>query len=98
MSRRPSLDKKVARLRKMTRTPLPRSFDLVDWLKDRRHAQTTGEANHLILSGRVRCGSHVVGIIEIPTQRPDGKLGTQKAVQRFQPVKYRDELIVLESE
>ena len=95
MSARPSIEKKLRRLKKSMRTPLPVHFDLVQWLKDHRHAQTTGEAHRLILAGKVRSGSHVIGQQEMPIQGPDGKLTTEVVVQRIQPVKYKDELIVL---
>ena len=98
MSHRGTLNKKLNRLRKATRVPLPAHFDLVDWLKDRRHAQTTGEANRLILAGRVRNGSHVVGVVNEPEYdtlgKPTGE--TISTVRRVQPVSKRDDLIVLD--
>lgn len=95
MSHRPRINKQLNRMRKMMRTPLPVNFDLVDYLKLHRHAQTTGEAERLILGGRVRNGSHTLGIVKVPVQRPGGKIEHEDAVQRVQPAHLKDGLIVL---
>lgn len=96
MSHRPIFDKRIARLRKLTqRTPLPIGFDLVQWLKDRRYAQTTGEANRIILADRIRSGSHVIGTELIDGIGPDGQPEKQKVVARYQPARYKSDLIVL---
>lgn len=97
MSRRNTdpTERQMRKLRKLTRRKLPRYFDIVDWLKMRRYAQTTGEAERLILAGRLRSGSHTVGIVEVDVKQPDGKTEKQKVVQRVQPVVFRDELIVI---
>lgn len=95
MSQRPTIQKKLARLRKAVRPALPVYFDLVDYLKLHRFAQTTGEANRLILDERVRSGSHVIGLVDAPVQTPDGKMTTEKVVQRVQPARLKAELIVL---
>ena len=97
MSHRPVNNKKIAKLRRVLRPALPVYFDLVDWLKMRRHAQTTGEANRLILEGRVRNGSHRIGVEKVPVTQPDGSIKTVEVVQRVQPGKYRDGLIVVGS-
>lgn len=62
MSHRPILKKKANRLRKALRTTPGGYIDLVVYLKDRRFARTTGEAEKLILDGRVRSESHKLGI------------------------------------
>lgn len=97
MSHRPIVNKKVARLRKLMRQSLPVGFDLVQWLKDRRYAQTTGEANRLILNKRVRSGSHVIGIEIIDQPNALGEMEKVEIVQRYQPARYKQDLIVLET-
>jgi hypothetical protein len=62
LSHRPTDAKKVARLRKLLRRELPRYIDLVQWLKDRGYASTTGQAKAMMLDRRVKADSHVVGI------------------------------------
>lgn len=62
MSHRPIAEKKLKRLRKaIERTPLPRYIELIDWLKDHRYADTTGQAIRLLEDGRVHSESHVIG-------------------------------------
>lgn len=61
MSHRPIEKKKVARLRKLLRRTPPARINLVEWLKDRRYARTTGEAHRLLLDGKVKSESHPVG-------------------------------------
>ena len=95
MSQRPIIQKKLARLRKATRVPLPVNFDLVDYLKLHRHAQTTGEALRIIKAERVRNGSHVIGLIDVPVLGPDGEIKVEKDVHRVQPASVKDGLIVL---
>jgi hypothetical protein len=62
MSKRPILKKKANKLRKAMRRQLPAYIDLVQYLKDRRYARTTGEAEEIILAKRVKSESHVLGI------------------------------------
>lgn len=62
MSKRPILTKRANRLRKAMRRSPDGYIDLVDYLKSRGHAQTTGEAEAIILAGRVRSESHKLGI------------------------------------
>jgi hypothetical protein len=95
VSHRPINQKKLNNLRRALRPALPVYFDLVEWLKMRRYAQTTGEANRLILAGRVRNGSHRIGVKEVPVEQADGTLKTIEVVHRVQPGKYRDGLIVV---
>jgi ribosome-associated protein YbcJ (S4-like RNA binding protein) len=62
MAKRPIKQKRLARLRKQVyRTPLTRYIDLVQWLKDRRYAQTTGEAERLMTDGKVKTDAHIIG-------------------------------------
>lgn len=51
-------------MRKAMRRTLPAYIDLVQYLKLRGHAQTTGEAEQVILDGRVRSESHKLGIVK----------------------------------
>lgn len=62
MAKRPINAKRAARVRKLLRNELPAYIDLIDWLKVRRYASTTGEAEKMILDGRVRSESHKLGI------------------------------------
>lgn len=49
-------------MRKALRRELPRYIDLIQYLKDRGYVSTSGEAEKLILDGRVRSESHKLGI------------------------------------
>lgn len=74
MSKRSIRDKKIRKLeRALRKAGAPQaSIDLIDWLKTRNYAQTTGEAVCLLLDGKVRVESHVVGRTRIPNAfRPD---------------------------
>ncbi len=62
MSKRPSFKKKLRRLEKALRVTPQGRIDPIDWLKDHGHAQTTGEAIAICISGRLKSGSHVVGM------------------------------------
>lgn len=62
MSKRPINKKRAARVRKMLRKELPAFIDLIQWLRVRGYAQTAGQAEKLILDGRVRSESHTLGI------------------------------------
>ncbi len=44
----------------MRQTP-PSYMDLVDYLIDYGHAKTKREANNLLIEGRIKCDSHIVG-------------------------------------
>lgn len=105
MSARPIRRKQANKLRKAFRKELPRFMDLVQWLKDHGYAQTTGEANRIILAKRVKSESHVVGVTKakVPTsltiaQVAMGKTPTfeeREVVQRFVPAGFRSTLTVL---
>lgn len=96
MSHRPGKAKQLRKLRKQVqRTPLPRLFDPVEWLKSRRHAQTTGEALKIILEGRLRSGSHIVGRHTMQVLDAAGKPEDKDFVLQAVPVALRDQLIVL---
>lgn len=69
MAHRPLNKKRADKLRRLMMhgsRPEP-MIDLVQWLKDRGHAQTTGQAERLILDGRVRSESHPLGRMHTPT-------------------------------
>lgn len=65
MSKRTIVSKRMARLRKeFNRTPLPAYLDLINWTKDHSDATTNQQAIKLILAGKVKSESHVIGITE----------------------------------
>ena len=67
MSRRDITTKKLYRLRKqLVRQSLPAYINLIEWLKDRRYAQTSGAAKKMLLEGKVRVDSHPVGRRPLP--------------------------------
>lgn len=93
MSHRSITDKKLNRLRKaVNRRPLPAYVDLVAWLKDRRYARSTGEAESLILAGRVKSDSHVIGITKarMPTKASTLNL----LLGRHEDVEYEEREVV----
>ena len=67
MSRRPTSEKKLRRLRKAMRRTPDTYIDLVDWLRTRGYADTAGQARAIILARRVKSESHVLGIAKMPT-------------------------------
>ncbi len=84
---RSQAEKKLRRLRKaVNRRPLPAYIDLVRWLKDRGHAQTTGGANRLLVAGRVRSDSHTVGRMRGPKD--------EWVPARLVPANLRERLVV----
>lgn len=74
MSHRPIRRKQANRLRKAFRQTLPAFIDLVAYLKLRGYAQTSGEAEEIILAGRVKSESHTLGIAKGKVLRDDAKL------------------------
>lgn len=99
MSRRPTTDKKLARLRKaLSVGQLQAHIDLVDYLKERRYAQSTGQAKAMLLAGKVRAGANVVGRSPDPNAKavpgqPDMTDGF--VLQRTIPARLRGEIQVL---
>lgn len=82
MARRPIRDKQIARLRKaINRRPLPAHVDLVWWLRSNRYADTTGQAIRLMLDGKVRLESHVVGRERV------ARVIAGKEVEQWEPVR-----------
>lgn len=107
MSHRPIIDKKIAKLGKLLRRTSPPAYiDLVQWLKDRRYAQTTGEAERIILAGRVKSESHTLGIYKVEKPKLSKlqvRLGqvealeteTVDAVDRYVPARLRGTITVI---
>lgn len=74
MSKRPIKDKQIRRLeRALRKAGAPQAhIDLIDWLKTRGYANTTGAAVRLLLDGKVRVESHIVGRQKLPVPfQPD---------------------------
>jgi hypothetical protein len=82
MSHRPINMKKANKLRKLMRERLPAYLDLVQYLKDHRLARTSGDAEKLILAGRVKADGAPIGIGTIPIIDEQGKPATKDVVQR----------------
>jgi hypothetical protein len=96
VARRSITQKKVARLRKaINRKPLPAFINLVHWLKLHGYAQTSGEADRLILAGKVRAGANKVGFEKVPVRTPDGKVVDQDVVRAIIPAALGPDLMVL---
>lgn len=108
MSRRPILKKRANKVRKALRGELPAYLDLVQYLKDRGHAQTTGEAEKIILAGRVRSESHKLGITQAKQPKRHARIKARvglllneddyemtDVVQRRVPATLRDSIQVL---
>lgn len=71
MSHRPTRVKQANRMRKrLRRRPLARYMNLVEWLRDRGHAQTAGAARKMLTEGRVKSESHIVGRREQEYRKP----------------------------
>lgn len=90
MSHRPTSRKRVASLRKALRRTPDAYIDLIQWLKLRGYAQTTGEAKRLLTDGKVRSDSHPVGRTRIQLTEEDHIW----LPDRFVPARLRDTLIV----
>lgn len=107
MAKRPINVKKARRVRKAFRSTPPAFLDLIQYLKDRRLAQTTGEAERIILAGRVRADSHKLGITKGRKLKPNsvllaasGKTGDDlfdetDVVDRYVPAALRASIQVL---
>lgn len=94
MSKRPIKQKQIKRLERALRkagSP-PSSIDLIDWLKTRGHAQTTGAAVKLLLGGHVRIDSHVVGRIEYEDPLDEGR--TAYAISPLVGAHHRGNIVV----
>lgn len=96
MSKRTSQSKKIRKLRHLLRYPLPAYIDLVQYLKLRRYARTTGEAKKIILAGRVKSESHVLGIVNLPTL-VDGTIKDMDHVSPLIPAHLRPTIHVVDA-
>lgn len=95
MSRRPIEEKQRRRASKVFRRKLPAYFEIRQWLIDHDHAATKREANVLLLAGKVKSGSHVVGRQSRPTLQADGKTIKEEAqVVPYVRSSLRDNLLV----
>lgn len=95
MARRPTKQKQLRRLRKALRRTPPAYIDLIDWLKTRRHAQTSGQALTMLADGRVMSESHVVGRRREIVRKPDGKEAEVWVADPRVPAKLRNTLRVI---
>ena len=108
MSSRPLNVKRANRVRKALRSDLPRWIYLIDYLKSYGHAQTTGEAEKIILAERVRAESHKLGIKRGKVLKPSAALALsvgrapkdddfeeKDVVDRLVPAAIRDRITVL---
>lgn len=74
MSKRSIKRKQANKLRKAFRRQLPRSLDLRHWLKSHGYADTTGQADAIILARRVKSESHVLGVVKGLQPKPQTHL------------------------
>jgi hypothetical protein len=71
LSHRPIIQKKLARLRKLTdRTPLVAYINALDWLQTRGYAKSNREAKEILTDGRLKVDSHPVGRERMEVQTP----------------------------
>lgn len=82
MSHRPLLTKKANRLRKAFRQSPPAYINLIDWLMDHGHANTKRQAKDILLAGRVRSESHVLGVQKVERLKPVAKLSNLASRER----------------
>lgn len=88
--------KKLRRLKDALRVTPEASIDLVQWLKDRRHAQTTGEAEALLREGFVGVidGDKGVEVGRYPVKFDEDDQPTEYEVERLVPASLRPRLLV----
>lgn len=72
------------------RQQLPPYIDLNKWLRERGYANTAGEADRMLLAGRVKSDSHTLGTVMVMTIK-----GPVKVVERIVPASLRGGLTVL---
>jgi hypothetical protein len=78
----------------LRRSTLPAYINLIEWLKDRRYASTTGEAQKILLAGRVQADSHKLGVKRMPVLQADQTIREQDVVQPIVPAELRSRIIV----
>jgi hypothetical protein len=94
VSSRPIQQKKLRKLERAIRKGGgPNAhIDLIDWLKTRGYAQTTGAAVRMLIDGKVRVDSHVVGRNEVPDPfKKDKKVW---GIAPLIPAHHRDRIVV----
>lgn len=88
MSKRPITAKKLNRLRKALRRTPQGHINLIQYLKDRSYVNTSGGAKAMLVAGRVRVDSHVVG------RKPDPLNPDEFVIDPLISAEYRDRIIV----
>lgn len=78
--------------RALRRTP-DAYFDLIQWLLDRDHASTRKQAKQLILDGKVKADSHVLGRGTVPMM-VDNKPQMVAVVLEHVPVALKPRVLV----
>jgi hypothetical protein len=87
VSRRPINEKKLRRLKRQLRknaSQVQSLIDLRDWLRSRGYADTTGQADQIILAKRVMVDSHPLGIERVLVKNE--KSGILEARDVVQPL------------
>lgn len=92
MSKRSIQDKKLRRLKKALRLSPPSFINLIEWLRDRGYAQTTGAARSMLLAGKVKVESHTVGRVEVDNPLKPGN--KEWIIQPLTPAKNRKDIRV----
>lgn len=96
MSHRPIEAKKRRRVAKaFKRKQLPAYFDLVEFLVRKGHAASPREARALILAGRVKSDSHVIGKGKQLVLGPLGTIEEVEVVDPHVPVAARNGVTVV---
>lgn len=100
MSHRSITDKKVRRMRRaLSRRPLQASINLLEYLVDRRLANSRREAREMILAKRVRSDSHPLGIgrapVAVKNDKGEIEVELQDVVHPVIPADLRDKITIL---
>lgn len=95
MSHRSIQKKKANRLRKALRKQLPAFIDLRHYLQLHGYAKSVGQADKLILAGKVRSDSHTLGIGKATRLNVKGEPEEFDVVNPWVPAKLRKTLLVL---
>lgn len=82
-------------MRKALRKSPTRFLDLRHYLKLHRYARTTGEADALILAGKVKSESHTLGIGKFERLNVKNEVEEFDVVQPWVPAKLRGSITVL---
>lgn len=80
----------------ISRVPLPRHFNAVEWLEDHGHVQTAGAGRKLLADGRLRSDSgHILGREQVERQDEKGIVFKEFVAAPILPVTARRGLIVV---